>query len=144
FFYKHADRQPLLIFVELKGQNLVHALDQLEATIGAVKPRIETVVKQSTRYLALVVSDGARPTTRARSRRSARRGPGSTCAYRRRDVARRPSTCGRCSGRSQRWLRSSRSDLPRRERGAIFQGQAMFLLKSQQAALMPGAPWLLA
>ncbi len=69
FFYKHADNPALLIFVELKGANLVHALDQLEATIGAVKPGIERVVRGSTRYLALVVSDGARPTTRVNKQR---------------------------------------------------------------------------
>jgi hypothetical protein len=69
FFYKHADKPPLLIFVELKGAYLAHALDQLEATIGAVKPRIERVVGAPARTLALVVSDGARPTTRVNRQR---------------------------------------------------------------------------
>src|SRR5262245_32924662 len=38
FFYKYADKPPVLVFVELKGANLAHALDQLKETIGAVKP----------------------------------------------------------------------------------------------------------
>jgi hypothetical protein len=49
---------------------LDRALEQLEATIGAVKPRVEAVVRASTRYLALVVSDGARPTTRVNRQRA--------------------------------------------------------------------------
>jgi hypothetical protein len=69
FFYKYADKPPVLIFVELKGAHLAHALDQLQATIGAVKPRIEQAVRESTKCLALVVSDGARPTTRMSKQR---------------------------------------------------------------------------
>jgi hypothetical protein len=69
FFYKNGDHPPLLIFVELKGAHLVHALEQLEATIGAVKPRIEQAIRGTARCLALVVSDGARPTTRANKQR---------------------------------------------------------------------------
>jgi hypothetical protein len=56
----------VLIFVELKGANLDHALEQLQMTIGAVKPKVEEAVRGSTRCLALVVSDVARPTTKAR------------------------------------------------------------------------------
>jgi hypothetical protein len=69
FFYKYADKPPVLIFVELKGANLTKALDQLKETIGAVKPRIEHAVPASTKYLALVVSDGAGPTTRMNKQR---------------------------------------------------------------------------
>ena len=60
---------PVLIFVELKGRNLAHALDPLKRTIGAVKPGIEEAVRESTKYLALVVSEGAGPTTRASKQR---------------------------------------------------------------------------
>lgn len=69
YFYKHGDRPSVLIFVELKGANLPHALDQLQATIGAVKPRIEAAMPNTTKYLALVISDGARPTTRRNKQR---------------------------------------------------------------------------
>ncbi|MBK6465348.1 MAG: hypothetical protein IPF92_30740 [Myxococcales bacterium] len=69
FFYKPGTERPVLIFVELKGANLPHALDQLKATILAVKPHVERAVPGSTRYLALVVSDGARPTTRKEKQR---------------------------------------------------------------------------
>lgn len=70
FFYKLGDQPPLLIFVELKGANLGHALAQLEATIAAVKPKVERVVREATKYLALVVSDGARPTSRKSAQRA--------------------------------------------------------------------------
>jgi hypothetical protein len=70
FFYKHAERAPVLVFVELKGAHLLHALDQLEATIGAVKPGIERSLGLAIRCLALVVSDGARPTTRVSRQRA--------------------------------------------------------------------------
>jgi hypothetical protein len=60
---------PQLVFVELKGADLGHALDQLKQTIGAVKPGIEKAVRGSTQYLALVVSDGAVPKTRASDQR---------------------------------------------------------------------------
>lgn len=69
FFYKYDDHPPVLIFVELKGANIAHALDQLSGTISAVKPRLENVIKGSTKYLALVVSDGARPTTKKSKQR---------------------------------------------------------------------------
>lgn len=69
FFYKYADNPPVLIFVELKGANLPHALEQLKQTIGVVKPRVEQAVRKSSKYLALVVSDGASPTTRASKQR---------------------------------------------------------------------------
>lgn len=64
FFYKNGDHPPVLVFVELKGAELTHALKQLEVTIGAVKSRIEQAIKGSTKYLALVVSDGAGPKAR--------------------------------------------------------------------------------
>ena len=70
FFYKHRDSPPVLVFVELKGANLGHALEQLKATICAIKPRVEGAVRASTKYLALVVSDGARPTTRLNKQRA--------------------------------------------------------------------------
>jgi len=69
YFYKSGDKDPVLVFVELKGANLTHALDQLQATIGAVKPRVEAAVPKTIQYLALVVSDGARPTTRLNRQR---------------------------------------------------------------------------
>ena len=69
FFYKYQDHPPVLIFVELKGANLAHALNQLKATIGPVKRRVEQVLRGATRYLALVVSDGAGPTTRKNKQR---------------------------------------------------------------------------
>lgn len=59
FFYKHGLRSPVLVFVELKGANLKHALDQLTATITAVKPSLPPKAE----LRALVVTDGAHPTT---------------------------------------------------------------------------------
>ena len=70
FFYKRGESPPVLVFVELKGANLGKRFEQLKATIGAIKPRVEGIVRASTRYLALVVSDGARPTTRVNKQRA--------------------------------------------------------------------------
>jgi len=69
FFYKYEGHPPVLIFVELKGANLTHALDQLRATINPVKRSVEQVLRGRTSYLALVVSDGAGPTTRKNKQR---------------------------------------------------------------------------
>jgi hypothetical protein len=69
FFYKYGDNPPILVFVELKGANLAHALKQLKTTILPVKERVEGVIRDGTKYLALVVSDGAGPTTRKNKQR---------------------------------------------------------------------------
>jgi hypothetical protein len=60
YFYKYADKQPILIFGELKSRFYFNeAIEQLENTIGAVKPKIDSIVgKESTQYLALIVLDG--------------------------------------------------------------------------------------
>lgn len=60
FFYKYGERPPVLVFVELKGANLPHALAQLTETIKAVKPSLPAHAE----LRALVVTDGAGPTTR--------------------------------------------------------------------------------
>ncbi len=69
FFYKRADKQPVLVFVELKGRNIDHALKQLRATILAVKRGVEAALGGATTCLALVVSDGATSKTRQNKQR---------------------------------------------------------------------------
>ena len=66
FFYKHGARLPVLVFVELKGANLKHALAQLTETIKAIKPSLPVHAE----LRALVVTDGARPTTNMTAQRA--------------------------------------------------------------------------
>ncbi len=69
YFYKFGKRDPVLVFVELKGANLPHALKQLGNVISVVKPELCRAIGKDARCLALVVSDGATPNTRQNAQR---------------------------------------------------------------------------
>lgn len=62
FFYRSAQRpRPLLVFVELKGNDVGHAVKQLTATVRVVEQRLHGQLRKEVDLLAVVVTSGSAP-----------------------------------------------------------------------------------
>ncbi len=58
-FCKRADRNVILLFVELKGSDLEHAAEQLGQTIEAVRKNLPNPTHKKTDYRALILASGS-------------------------------------------------------------------------------------